>query len=115
MKLFTHHASFIFYALMILVIAVLDALAGTQVNLWLFGVPIGLAAWNLGCRSGTLLAALAAALLAGTAYFLGHTYSNLGYFALACGSEVIAYFVLVSLLGALCKHEISHVYHPPKS
>lgn len=116
MKLLTRHASFILYALMMLVIAVLDLWAGTQVNLWvLYFIFIGLASWNLGQRAGVTTTVLAVVLLAGTAAIGGHGYSSLGYLAFAIGSKTIAYFVLVGLLGALRSQEVDRIYQPPKS
>jgi glycosyltransferase involved in cell wall biosynthesis len=114
-KIFTLFSTVIFYLLAMLLVAALDAQAGAQVNLWvLYGVPIGLATWHLGRRMGVLLTLLAAMLLVSTAIVWGHPYSSLGYLALASGSKIIAYGVLVSLLGALRRKQVERVFLPPK-
>ena len=114
MTFVNRHSSFIFYLLVMLIIALVDGVVmGTQITLWiLYGIPVGLATWNLGRACGLLLAAVGVVLLMTTALIWGHPYAGLGYLAIACVSKALAFFVLVGLVGALRKQEVDRVFKP---
>ncbi len=117
MKFVNRHASFIFYLLVMLIICLIDGvLMGSQINLWiLYGIPVGLATWNLGRAPGLLLAAMAVVLVFLSAAIWGHPYASLEYVVIACVSKALAYFVLVGLVSALRKKEVGRVFTPPGS
>ena len=120
MKLFQRYASVTAYALVMLAMAVGDVLTGIYVSFWvLYFLPIGLATWNLGPKTGAMFAAGAVALLLATAFFFGHPYTSLFYLVWAYGSRAVAYAVLVRLVGALRKKDLERLYvapgNPPSS
>ena len=114
MTFVSRHSSFIFYLVVMLIIAVIDVVVmGPQITLWiLYCIPIGLATWNLGRARGLLLAAAGLLLLLTTALIWGHPYASLSYLAIAYVSKALAYFVLVGLVGALRKQEVDRVFKP---
>ena len=118
MKFVSRHSSFLFYLLVMLILSLIDGtVAGTHINLWiLYGIPVGLATWNLGRACGLLLAAVGVLLLLITALVWGHPYAGLGYLAIAIAiasvSKALAYLVLVGLVGALRKQEVERVFKP---
>ena len=98
-----------------LIIALIDIAVGIQITLWvLYGIPVGLATWNLGRASGLLLAVFAVVLLFTTALFWGHQYANLGYYVAACVSKALAYLVLVVLVGLLRNQQVERMITPSK-
>ena len=105
----------ILYLVVMLIIALIDVAVGIQITLWvLYGIPVGLATWNLGRASGLLLAVVAVVLLFTTALFFGHPYANFGYYAAACVSEALTYLVLVVLVGLLRNQQVERMITPSK-
>lgn len=116
MKFVNRYSSFILYLLAMLFIVLLHRMAGTPINLWiLYGIPIGLATWNLGRSSGCWLAVIGVVLMVTTTLIWGHLFTSPVYLAIACISKAVAYFVLVGLVGALRKQEVERVYTPVNS
>lgn len=114
MMFLTRHFSFIFYLLLMLLIEMIDVWSGKEVNLWvLYCIPICMATWNLGIRSGSVCALFSIAFLAFSAIYFGHIYSTLGYLMAAIASKSLVYFVFVGLISALRKKEIERVFLPP--
>lgn len=59
MKLINQLFSVIGYLVVMLLVALVDELVGTHINLWiLYFIPIGLATWNLGRKTGLCFTAL---------------------------------------------------------
>lgn len=116
MKFVNQHCSVIGYLVVMLLIALLDGLAGIHINPWIvYFIPIGLATWNLGRKTGLCFTAIALMLLVATAVIWGHPYSSWGHFALSYFSKVLAYLVLVFLVAALRKKEVERVFVPSNS
>ena len=115
MKFVSRYSSFILYVVVMLFIALIDVVVGIHINLWLlYGIPVGLATWNLGRAPGFVLAAIGVVLLLATAAICGHPYASLAYLAMSYFSKALAYFVLVGLVSALRKKEVERVFTPPK-
>lgn len=113
MKFMNRHSSFASYLVAMLVIALIDVAVGIEINLWFFyGIPIGLATWNLGKVPGTLLATIGVVLLFGMAVIWGHPYTSLKYFFISYLFKSITYFVLVGLIAALRKKDVERVFTP---
>ena len=92
----------ILIAIAILFIGVfgLDYSAGRELNLWLlYIVPIALGTFAMGPRSGVVMSCLAGALLCLNGYLLRNPYSSDFAFLVDRASDVVAYLLIVSLIG----------------
>ena len=80
MKFVSQHLPFIFYLLVMLIIALINGVVmGPRIELWiLYGIPIGPAMWRLGRARGLLLAAVGVVQLMTTALTWAHPYASLG-------------------------------------
>ena len=84
--------------LLMVLIAVVDALTGRQISLWVaYVLPVALGAWLLGFRSGGWLAVLAGGLLALVGIVWGHLFSSDWFFAFAIVSRT-ACFIFIAWL-----------------
>ena len=116
MKLFRRHATAIFYVALILCIAAADVAVGIRINLWLlYMVPMGLATWNLGIKTGWAFFGLSVVVLFSTAFLFGYPQSSQVYLVLSYISKTIAYCVVVFLLGELRKKQVERIFMPSRS
>ena len=96
------NATAIFYAALMLCVALADVAVGIHINLWvLFLVPVALATWNLGIKTGWAFLVLAVVVLFTEAFVFGHPHSSLLYLVFSYVSKSIAFCVVVVLLGEL--------------
>lgn len=107
------HSSFLFYLLMLPLIAWLDLWTGREVNLWLlYCIPMSLATWNLGLRQGYAIAICSTITLFSYGIYYENSFKNMLFFTISYGSKFIIYFVLTHLLGQLRKKEVDRVVVP---
>ena len=98
-------------AALMLAVAGLDVLAGSQISPWaLYLLPIGIGAASYGGRAGLALTCLTAALLTLAAVLAGHPYASWPFFAISIANRSIC-LLTVALLVAY----VRRVPRPPDS
>ena len=112
--IFRSSRSLFSYLLLLLAVVGLNLTTEAGINLWvLCFLPIGLATWNLGGRSGSLLLLVAAIGVAVQAVN-GGLYTSRLHLVVSVGSKILALALVVWLIARLRVQEVGRLFVPGK-
>lgn len=94
-----HRPHLLLIATLMLAVAGLDVIAGSQVSPWaLYLLPIGIGAANRGAKAGIVLTCLATGLLAMAGAVSGHPFASWIYFAMSLANRSICLLAVAMLV-----------------